>query len=494
MVHGLHPIMPWTTLKDQNHSRRAPRGQTPTLLAVGLILTLSLTSTACAVWETARQGPSRPEPALAEAGPDTTTSVATSATVAAESPATKRTTRSEPMPADGNGAEPGEAPGRKLEGDSATAKATTRPEASQEADRSETMAATGDSVATAPSADTTTTATAAETGDPAATEASGPAPTTAAVATKTDAAAASSKKSATTAKPAASGSARRYRAGEDPDFAARMGWPVKGPEPLPGAIFPHKRVVAYYGNPLSRRMGILGEYDPEEMLRRLDETVAAWEKADPATPVVPALHLIAVVAQAEPGPSGKYRLRMRDSLIETVSRWAETRDALVFLDVQVGTSTLQEELPRLIPFLRRPNFHLGIDPEFSMKDGTPPGKKIGTFDAADINYATQLLANLVREHDLPPKILVVHRFTRRMVTNSQDIELRPEVQIVMHMDGWGAPWLKRDSYREFIVREPVQFPGFKIFYKNDVRQEGWTLMSPEDVLRLRPVPVYIQYQ
>lgn len=292
----------------------------------------------------------------------------------------------------------------------------------------------------------------------------------------------------------ASSTSSGYRAGEDPGFAARMGWPVMGPEPLPGALLPHNRIVAYYGNPLSRRMGVLGEYDPEEMLERLDRAVIEWAEADPATPVVPALHLIAVVAQADSGTSGKYRLRMRDSLIERVAEWAETRNALVFLDVQVGLSTLQEELPRLARFLERPNFHLGIDPEFSMKDGSPPGKRIGTFDAADINYATTFLADLVREHDLSPKILVVHRFTRRMVTNSKEIELRPEVQIVMHMDGWGAAWLKRDSYRDFIVREPVQFTGFKIFYHNDVRQAGWELMAPAEVLLLRPTPVYIQYQ
>lgn len=286
----------------------------------------------------------------------------------------------------------------------------------------------------------------------------------------------------------------RYRAGEDPDFAARMGWPVEGPEPLPGALLPQNRIIAYYGNPLSRRMGVLGEYDPEEMLARLDAQVAEWEEADPETPVIPALHLIAVVAQADSGPSGKYRLRMRDTLVERVAEWAESRAALVFLDVQVGLSTLEEELPRLEKFLKRPNFHLGIDPEFSMKDGTPPGKRIGTFDAEDINYATGLLAEWVREYDLPPKVLVVHRFTQRMVTNADQIVLRPEVQVVMHMDGWGAAWLKRDSYRDFIVREPVQFAGFKIFYHNDTREEGWQLMSAEEVLRLRPQPVYIQYQ
>jgi hypothetical protein len=286
---------------------------------------------------------------------------------------------------------------------------------------------------------------------------------------------------------------RRYRAGEDPDFAAAMGWPVEGPAPRAGAILPARRIVAYYGNPLSRRMGVLGEYDPEEMLQRLDRQVADWNRSDPGTPAVPALHLVAVVAQAEPGPSGRYRTRMRDALVEQVAEWAATRDALVFLDVQVGTGTVQEELPRLMEFMARPNFHLGIDPEFSMKDGSVPGRKIGTLDAADINYAIELLAQVVEEHDLPPKVLVIHRFTRRMVTNADRIRLDPRVQVVMHMDGWGAPWLKRDTYRDYIVREPVQFTGFKIFYHNDTKK-GDPLMLPEDMLKLRPTPVYIQYQ
>ena len=62
-------------------------------------------------------------------------------------------------------------------------------------------------------------------------------------------------------------------------------WPVKMPDPLPGSILPGKRIVAYYGNPLSKRMGVLGEYDPEQMLSMLDGEVKAWQQADPSTPV-----------------------------------------------------------------------------------------------------------------------------------------------------------------------------------------------------------------
>lgn len=256
-------------------------------------------------------------------------------------------------------------------------------------------------------------------------------------------------------------------------------------------LLPNKRIIAFYGNPLSRRMGVLGEYTPDVMLRMLDVEVAAWEAADPSTPVVPALHLIAVVAREHPGADGKYRGRMADTLIERVARWAATRDAIVFLDLQIGHSTLQEELPRLIPFLRRPNFHLGIDPEFAMKNGGLPGKRIGTYDAADINYAVRFLGDLVTQHRIPPKVLVVHRFTRNGVTNAQNVRLDPRVQIVMHMDGFGSPTLKRATWNRFIVTEPVQFAGWKQFYKARNDDPRTTI---EEILALRPKVVYVQYQ
>jgi hypothetical protein len=287
---------------------------------------------------------------------------------------------------------------------------------------------------------------------------------------------------------AAGGNHLAYRnAGSDLDSL----WPPRMPAPLPGSILPGRRVVAFYGNPMSRRMGILGEFDPEDMLRRLDAEVAEWNRLDPSTPVQPALHLIAVVAQAGPGRDGKYRLRMDSTLIERVYGWARRKNALLFVDVQVGQSTLQQELPWLERFLKRPDVHLGIDPEFSMKGDFVPGKRIGTFDADDINYASRFLQRLVDQHKLPPKILVVHRFTRKGVTNADQIRLDPRVQVVMHMDGFGAPWLKRDSYYSYVKKEPVQFAGWKQFtkLKND------NPPTPrEAILRLWPVPVYIQLQ
>ena len=270
-------------------------------------------------------------------------------------------------------------------------------------------------------------------------------------------------------------------------------WPVHTAPQLPLAILPSHRIVAFYGNPLSKKMGILGELPPDQMLARFDKEIAAWTKADPNHPVQPALHLIAVVAQGFPGRDGKYRLRMTDSLINMVYGWAQKKNAILFLDVQVGHSTVQEELPRLVPFLSRPNVMLGIDPEFSMKSSDKPGTKIGTMSSADVNFAINLLAGLVTQHHLPPKILVVHRFTRKMLTDAKGIKLDPRVQVVINMDGWGQPWLKYDSYRAYVEAEPVQFTGFKLFYHNDTKK-GDPLLTPPEVLMLNPKPLYIQYQ
>jgi hypothetical protein len=271
-------------------------------------------------------------------------------------------------------------------------------------------------------------------------------------------------------------------------------WPVDAPDPLPGSILPAKRIVAFYGNPLSKRMGVLGELATPEMLAKLDQEVAAWNAADPAHPVQPALHLIAVVAQSTPGVAGKYRMRMDSALIEKVYGWAKSKNAILFLDVQVGQGTLQEELPRLTPFLSRPDVHLAIDPEFSMKHNDVPGTRIGTFNAEDVNYAAGLLRDLVTQLHLPPKILIVHRFTRDMLTGYKRIALDPRVQIVINMDGWGPPALKRESYRAYVYSYPVEYTGFKLFYHNDTKKKGSTLMTPADVLALNPKPIYIQYQ
>ncbi|MEP7258915.1 MAG: hypothetical protein ABI687_11005 [Flavitalea sp.] len=271
-------------------------------------------------------------------------------------------------------------------------------------------------------------------------------------------------------------------------------WPVKADYPLAGAILPFKTIIAFYGNLYSKQMGILGELPRKQMLEKLQGEMKRWKAADSTLDMQPALHYIAVTAQQNPGKGNKYRLRMPFHQIDSVLSMAKEIDAIVFLDIQVGLSDLRSEIPEFEKYLKMPNVHLGIDPEFSMKGGQAPGKVVGVYDAADVNYASDYLAKLVKDNNLPPKILIIHRFTQGMVTNYKQIKTRPEVQLIMHMDGWGEPARKVNTYKSFIYKEPVQFTGFKLFYKNDTKKSNSRLMTPEELLKLKPRPVYIQYQ
>jgi hypothetical protein len=275
-------------------------------------------------------------------------------------------------------------------------------------------------------------------------------------------------------------------------------WPVKNtPYPLPGAILPFYRPVAYYGNLYSNRMGALGKWPKAQMIPNLLAEVKKWNEADTVIKSIPSLHYIAVTAQGAPGKDGKFRYRMPHHQIDTILNWAKEINAIVFIDVQIGLSTLQEEIPLFEKYLSMPNVHLGIDPEFAMngKGGKKPGTVIGTMDASDINWVGDYLAGLVRKNNLPPKIFMIHRFTKGMITGYDRIKLRPELQVVIDMDGWGPPDLKKGTYRYWINEQPVQFTGFKLFYVNDVEKSGQKeMMSRETLLGLKPRPVYIQYQ
>ncbi len=302
-------------------------------------------------------------------------------------------------------------------------------------------------------------------------------------------------------------------------------WPVKTVYPNYGALLPFNRIVAYYGNLYSQNMGVLGEYPEEEMLKRLSVEVKKWQAADPSTPVIPALHYIAIVAQAGPGRDGLYRARMPHSEIDKVVTMAQKinpatfcqklkdenlipegssspssdevstkcgASALVFLDIQIGLSNVQTEVPLLEKYLKLPNVHLGIDPEFAMEDGEKPGTVIGSLDASDINFAAEYLAKIAKENNLPPKILIIHRFTQNMVTNYKQITPLEDTQVIMDMDGFGSQGSKLNTYKQYIYKQPVQFTGFKLFYKNDTAVGP--ILEPEDLLKLNPIPLYIQFQ
>jgi hypothetical protein len=167
---------------------------------------------------------------------------------------------------------------------------------------------------------------------------------------------------------------------------------------------------------------------------------------------------------------------------------------LLFLDVQVGQSNVETEIPMLEKYLKMPNVMLAIDPEFSMKNGEKPGTVIGTMNASDVNWTAQYLAKLVRDNQLPPKVLVVHRFTYDMLLGAAQVKPLPEVEIVVDMDGWGSQAKKIGTYTNIVAPEPVEFTGLKLFYHADLRPPSTGMLSMKQVLSLTPAPIYIQYQ
>ncbi|MBV9577221.1 MAG: hypothetical protein JO057_01380 [Chloroflexi bacterium] len=258
--------------------------------------------------------------------------------------------------------------------------------------------------------------------------------------------------------------------------------------PLP-ALLPDNLIVAYYGNPLAKEMGILGEVPPDEMLNRLKQQADAYASADDSRPVIPALELVTPAAQRWPGDDGMYRARMQPELIDQVAGWAEANNALLILDLQIGRSSVPAEVDVLMPYLRRPYVHLALDPEFAMPSGRVPGQALGSLDAADIEAAVHTLSRLVTDGHLPPKILIVHRFTESMLTNTRKIGHDPNVQVVIAMDGFGPPNQKLTQYRAYVHDEGVGYSGIKLFYHHDN-----PLMSPEQVVGLDPHPDLVIYQ
>ena len=259
-------------------------------------------------------------------------------------------------------------------------------------------------------------------------------------------------------------------------------------------VLPRHRVVAYYGAPQDPELGVLGETPPEEAARALARRAGGY--ARPGRPVLPALELISTLAQSAPGDDGAHRLRQSAATIRRHLRAARAIKGLLVLDVQPGQADFLEEVRALEPYLVQPDVGLALDPEWSVPEGTQPGSVIGSTDAELVNEVSAYLARLVRLRDLPQKLLIVHQFTDEMIMNRDQLETRPEVALVVNMDGFGTPELKQGVYDRLslpAVRGPDTlggpYNGFKLFFREDTG-----LMSPRDVLALRPAPDVVVYE
>jgi hypothetical protein len=249
------------------------------------------------------------------------------------------------------------------------------------------------------------------------------------------------------------------------------------------------RLVVFYGNPLSDVMGPIGQYDDDKLIATLHQQAQAYAQLDPAHPVVPALDYVTPVVQPVPMGDGSWVYRMSRESIEHYVDLANEHHALFFFDMQIGHSTVQKEVNLVWDYLQRPGVDLTLDPEFDMPPGAIPDEVFGRMTAAEINWAIDRLSDLVQTHHLPPKILILHQFRLDMLPDWQKIHMKPGVQIVTCVDGFGTPGEKIDDYRIFDKQQLIQYPAMKLFYRLDK-----PLMSPSAVLALDPPPMMVMYQ
>ncbi|MEZ4503865.1 MAG: hypothetical protein R3C39_14680 [Dehalococcoidia bacterium] len=259
----------------------------------------------------------------------------------------------------------------------------------------------------------------------------------------------------------------------------------------PASVLDHAQVVSFYGAPGIPAMGALGTYDtPRAAGDAIQGFVADYRAAGDGRPVLGAFHIVAAIAQRSPGNDGTYLGRLSSDRITPYIEEARRRGFLVFLDVQVGWSEPVDELRRLAPYLEDPIVHVALDPEFATRpDNEPPGAAIGTLDADQINEAQAWLAQFVRDHDLPAKILIVHQFREDMLAQPEDIAHLPEIDLVIDMDGFGPSSAKLSKYDRFALSSYAEYSGLKLFFDHDT-----PLLTPADVQALKPPPNVVIYQ
>jgi hypothetical protein len=249
-------------------------------------------------------------------------------------------------------------------------------------------------------------------------------------------------------------------------------------------------ILAFYGHPGSNRMGILGVYPKEKLAGLMAGYAQLFDAANGDRDVISAFHLIYGTCW----PEGKIGYLSESTIAEYV-RYAAENGMLVFLDHQIGKYTVEESVRKMLPFLKYPNVHLGLDPEWRT---LLPMQEIGSITAQEINRAQEIIQDYLRENDLPGvRMLVVHQFTEKMIQGRASVRADFDRVIPIHvMDGFGNPALKKNSYSLNARASNLPLKGFKLFFKSGHPGAGYDdpLMTPAEVLSLQPAPVFVMYQ
>lgn len=262
---------------------------------------------------------------------------------------------------------------------------------------------------------------------------------------------------------------------------------------LPGggrSFFPAHRLVALYGKPGVRGLGVLGEQDLPGTIARVQATAAEYQAVSDR-PIMPTLDIIATVADTSPGPDGDYS---RPTSVDELRPWIEAAAAAgvyVVLDLQPGRSTFMDQARVYEELLRYPNVGLGLDPEWRVGPGQVPGDTRGTVGAAEVNEVQEWLAGIVTQGRLPQKLLIVHQFVDSMIADKALIHAdRPEVAVLVQMDAQGPTITKGLAWKDVLQDAPA---GMAFGWMNFLTLDE-PMLNPADTLAQQPTPDLISIQ
>ena len=252
-----------------------------------------------------------------------------------------------------------------------------------------------------------------------------------------------------------------------------------------GTLFPAKRLLTLYGAPQLTGT-ILGKLSPAAAARKAVKQARPYARAGDRR-VIPGFDLIAVVANATPGPDRKYRTRQPDKLIRSYLRAIRSVNGRLVLDIQPGRADVSDEVEALEKWIDEPDVDVSIDPEWEVGRRGVPGQTAGKIRATEINRISRQIQAIVDAGDLPPKALVIHQFHDGSIRRRKDIVERRDVDVTLNFDGIGSPAAKKAGYRALSRRS--LFNGFSIFYSLDTK-----IMSPRSVLGLEPEVDFLLFQ
>ncbi|WP_185806792.1 SH3 domain-containing protein [Bacillus sp. HMF5848] len=256
-------------------------------------------------------------------------------------------------------------------------------------------------------------------------------------------------------------------------------------------LFDDHTVIAYYGHPNSEIMGIVGRHSKEELISLLQKTSEKYDAVNEDKSVIPAIYLVYGTVQ----PRGEISTMSFD-LVMSYIETAYKNGVLVYLDHQIGKHDPVNAINETLPFLRFPNVHLAIDPEWRTDK---PMKEVGYVTGEELNAIQNKMREYMTTNEIEGKRqLVFHQFLDSMIHDIEAVSVDYDpVWLVHNTSGWGPPEGKIATHTRNAKATNIPYKGFKLWYfysnKPGVHFDN-PLMTPEQVLELNPAPGLIIYQ